>query len=87
MNTSQAWRLLVWVGSIFGALGLVISLVDWWHGSLVFAGPKLVDQIGMLVLASALLLSQVSIEVRNKLIVLATILIVPSTILILWRAL
>jgi hypothetical protein len=87
MDASKAFRLLLWVSAIFGVLGLVINAVDWWHGSLVFAGPKLAGQIGMLILLAAVLLTRISLVIRNSLIVLAMTLIVPSTTMIFWRAL
>jgi hypothetical protein len=87
MNASKAFRLLLWIGAVFGLLGLFINAIDWWNGSLVFAGPKLADQIGMLILLAAVLLGQISIALRNSLIVLAMVLIVPSTMSIFWRAL
>ena len=87
MNALKAFRLLLWVGAIFGVLGMLINAIDWWHGSLVFAGPKLAGQVGMLILLAAVLLTRISLVTRNSLIVLAMILIIPSTTMIVWRAL
>ena len=87
MNTLQTRRLLMWAAAALVMVSLLISLNDWWHGSLVFAGPKLADQFGLLVLLAAFLLTPMSTAVRNGLIAVALVLIVPSTLLILWRAL
>ena len=80
-------RRWLWTGFALGLLGLILNGIDWWHGSLSFALPKLADQLGMLVLVGALLLTRLSPTLRTGLVMLALVLIVPSTTLIVWRAL
>ena len=80
-------RRLLWVGFTLGAIGLLLNGIDWWHGTLNFAVPKLVDQVGMLLLVGAVLLTRLSSSTRNRVVILALILIVPSTALIAIHAL
>ena len=87
MNLSSNMRLLLWAAGAVGLLGLILNLVDWWQGTLHFAAPKLVDQIGMLLLLGALLLARLPPAARAWLTGLALVLIVPSTTLIVWHAL
>jgi len=86
-QTSPAIRGLLWVAALGSAIGLLINVIDWWHGTLVFAGPKLVDQTGMLIVIASLLLPHSLPVLRVRLATLALVLIVPSTLLIIWRAL
>jgi hypothetical protein len=84
---SPAIRGLLWIAALGSAIGLLINTIDWWHGTLVFAGPRLVDQTGMLIVIASLLLPHSLPVLRVRLAIVALILIVPSTLLIIWRAL
>ena len=83
----ETTRRLLWVGLIFGAIGLLMNGIDWWHGALNFAAPKLIDQVGMLLLVGAVLLTRLSASTRMRIIIFALVLIVPSTALIVAHAL
>jgi hypothetical protein len=85
--SSETSRRLLWAAVIFGCIGLLITGYDWLHGTLKFATPKLVDQVGMLLLVGALLLTRLSETTRMRIIIFALILIVPSTVLIVMHAL
>lgn len=80
-------RRWLWTGFALGLLGLILNGIDWWHGSLSFALPKIADQLGVLMLVGALLLTRLSSTLRAWLVMLALVLIVPSTTLMVWRAL
>jgi hypothetical protein len=84
---SETIRRLLWIGLVFGAVGLLINGIDWWHGALTFAVPKLIDQVGMLLLVGAILLTRLSESTRTKIGIFALLLIVPSTALIVVHAL
>ena len=83
----ETTRRLLWIGLIFGAIGLLMNGIDWWHGTLNIAAPKLIDQVGVLLLVGAVLLTGLSASTRTRIVILALILIVPSTALIVVHAL
>ena len=83
----ETTRRLLWAGLAFGAIGLLLSGIDWWHGTLKFAAPKLIDQVGMLLLVGAVLLTGISPSNRMRIVIFALILIVPSTALMVVHAL
>jgi hypothetical protein len=77
---------LLWVGLVLGAIGLLINGIDWWQGTLNFALPKLMDQVGMLLLVGSLLTTRLSTNARTTVAIFALLLIVPSTALILFHS-
>ena len=68
-------------------LSFIANQVDWWHGTLKFAAPKLIDQVGMLLLVGAVLLTGISPSNLMRIVIFALILIVPSTALMVVHAL
>jgi len=86
MNISSGTtRLLLGIGFMFVTAALFLSLIDWTRGTLSFAAPKLVDQLGLLLLMSALLFVPSRPAMRKGMVILALLLIVPSSALILWH--
>jgi hypothetical protein len=80
-------RLVLMLAFAATVAGLVVTVVEWPNADSVYVVPKMVGHVGFLLYLGSLLLPPSSRGTAKRLALFGTILLVPSTVLIIWHAL